>query len=123
MVRTSLTLIGYWVADEAPFWPDPHAFVDPSWDVEERELVEEYLGRGFISRAYMGFAPCRMCGINNGSLELTDGTYVWPEGLLHYVVDHDVRLPTEFVAHVAAQTEAHESATHDDSWWRRRRGD
>jgi hypothetical protein len=31
---------------------------------------------------------------------MTDGVYCWPEGLAHYINEHDVRLPAEFVAHV-----------------------
>lgn len=26
--------------------------------------------------------------MNNGAVEYTDGTYVWPEGLAHYIYDH-----------------------------------
>lgn len=48
----------------------------------------------------MGYSPCRLCGDNDGALELSDGVFVWPEGLRHYVVDHGVRLPQEFVSHV-----------------------
>jgi len=38
--------------------------------------------------------------VEMGSSDLTDGVYVWPEGLVHYVEKHNVRLPTEFVKHV-----------------------
>jgi hypothetical protein len=38
-----------------------------------------------------------------GSTDRNDGTFVWPEGLLHYVERHDVRLPAAFVAHVERQ--------------------
>jgi hypothetical protein len=35
----------------------------------------------------------------NGCAELTDGTHlVWPEGLAHYVEEHNVRLPDEIIA-------------------------
>jgi hypothetical protein len=43
-----------------------------------------------------------VCGQQNGSRELGDAFYLWPEGLAHYVTDHDVRLPDEFVVHVAS---------------------
>ena len=33
-----------------------------------------------------------------GCATLTDGKYVWPEGLAHYVSAHAVRLPEDFVA-------------------------
>ena len=34
-----------------------------------------------------------------GCTTLTDGKYVWPEGLAHYVSEHAVRLPEDFVRH------------------------
>jgi hypothetical protein len=68
----------------------------------------------------MGMSPCRFCGIDNGYSEMSDGPYLWPSGLDHYVDEHDVRLPAEFVAHAVARLEALETATVDDSWWRNR---
>lgn len=118
IVLPQLTLIGYWTGEFAPGWPDPADFVDDTRDTHERDSVADYLGRGFVVRAYMGFSPCRLCGKDNGCLELSDGTYVWPEGLAHYVVDHDVRLPERFVAHALAMAEAYETSDRDESWWR-----
>ena len=37
-----------------------------------------------------------------GDSDLTDGTWVWPEGLVHYVDAHRLPLPKEFVDHVLA---------------------
>lgn len=34
-----------------------------------------------------------------GRTDVSDGTFVWPSGLAHYVERHDVRLPPWFVAH------------------------
>ncbi|MBK8867402.1 MAG: hypothetical protein V9G15_13025 [Dermatophilaceae bacterium] len=45
-------------------------------------------------------------------------TFVWPEGLAHYVQDHDVRLPEWFVTHVRASIVEREQAVVDDAWWR-----
>ena len=41
--------------------------------------------------------------VDMGCRELSDGTYVWPEGLAHYVEEHNVRLPQQFVDHVLAE--------------------
>ena len=117
-IRPELILIGYWRGEHAVGWPDPSAFVDVTWDELERDLVARYLGRGFVVRAYMGYSPCRVCGCNNGCLELSDGVYVWPEGLAHYLVDHGVRPPEPFVSHVLSRIEAFETAGRDESWWR-----
>ncbi len=40
------------------------------------------------------------CGIIGAPHILTDGTYVWPAILAHYVERHHVRLPGEFVSHM-----------------------
>lgn len=118
MVRPELILIGYWAGERTAGWPSPADFVDESWDSDTREQVADYLQRGFVVRAYMGYSPCRICGRNNGTLELSDGTFVWPDGLVHYVVDHAVRLPHEFVTHVLSEIASYETADRDESWWR-----
>jgi hypothetical protein len=37
-----------------------------------------------------------------GSSDLSDGFWVWPEGLAHYIEDHHVVLPDDFIRHVLA---------------------
>ncbi|MFL6172915.1 MAG: hypothetical protein ACJ716_08480, partial [Marmoricola sp.] len=113
--------IGYWSGgyglDDG--WPDVSGFVDPSWDEDERIDVGLYLQSGLVARAWMGYSPCRLCDEQkNGNLDLTDGVYIWPEGLAHYVREHQVRLPRDFVAHVRARAELADDVTVDDSWWR-----
>lgn len=93
------------------------------WSEDEREDVTDYLRHGQVTRASMGYSPCRMCDKrDNGCLELTDGTYVWPEGLAHCIAEHGVRLPQEFVQHVVRSQEALEAAEVDETWWLRQRG-
>lgn len=113
-----LIVLGYWDRPGTrPGWPRPQNFVDLDWDVDERDMVADYLARGIVSRAYMGYSGCRMCGARNGTLELTDGEFVWPDGLRHYVVDHAVRLPARFVDHVRERIELLETAPRDEAWW------
>ena len=113
-----LTLIGYWRNEQHPELPDPHDFVDLLWDEEERAAVASYLDHGFIPWTGMGFSPCRICGKPNGSLERTDWTYLWPEGLGHYVTEHAVRLPGEVVEHIRTRLAELESVEAvDDTWW------
>lgn len=72
----------------------------------------------FVARAYMGYTTCRIFGAQNGSLELADGVYVWPEGLAHYVTAHAIRMPDVFVDHERTLTDGIESADIDETWWR-----
>ena len=81
-------------------WPDVLDFVDPTWDAAARQAVADHLRQGVRTNPYRGLSPCRICGRSNGSAERTDGVYCWPEGLAHYVIEHQVRLPDAFVAHV-----------------------
>ena len=113
-----LILIGYWFGPGEPGYPVAADFVDPDWDPDERSDVIDHLQRGFVKGAFMGISECRFCGKNNGSLELTDGTYTWPEGLAHYLIDHEVRLPSQFVEHVQRMAMTIADATVDKEWWK-----
>ena len=114
-----LTLIGYWdgpLTDHS--WPNPADFIDESWDADERDFIADYLGRGQLVFGFMGYSMCRMCGRENGDLELSDGKYLWPDGLVHYVADHGVRLPSEFVRHAYQVVDDLAEAGREVEWWR-----
>lgn len=113
----NLRVLGLWRSDQRPDLPDPTDLVDPGWGRREKNEVEWYLASGSRGRTYMGYSACRICGQETGSGEYTDGTYVWPEGLLHYVVSHDVRLPAEFVGHALARRSEIDEAPRDEAWW------
>lgn len=95
-------LIGYWIEsllDDRYFPPQELVGELPA---ETKERVIAYLDQGSVFKVYRGFSWCRF-GCNHepmGSAELTDGKWVWPEGLSHYVRDHDVTLPDRFLRHV-----------------------
>lgn len=99
-----LILIGYWHSDEESEYPDPAWFVDPLWDISERTLVINFLKSGVEFNRYCGYSSCRFrCGIMDSDLgdgELTDGVYYWPEGFVHYVEEHNVKPPEDFLGHV-----------------------
>ena len=116
----TLILLGYWDGPEATeSWPDVRHFVDQSWDEQERDFIVGYLRMGWVVWAYMGYSICRICGkADNGDLELSDGTYLWPNGLGHYVAEHGVRLPGWFVSHAHETIEALEEADRGTSQWR-----
>jgi hypothetical protein len=91
---------------EQRLFPDPHALVDPGWERERRGKIADYLRQGRVETVYAGHSQCRFedCGFPTrdmlGTRDFTDGEWLWPEGLWHYVQEHHVRLPAEFVAHM-----------------------
>jgi hypothetical protein len=117
-IQTRLVAIGYWVDVDSPELPNPETFVDLAWDVNERRAIASYLNGGRPTNIGCGCSPCRLCGAANGFDEFTDGTYLWPEGLAHYVLDHAVRLPGEVVQHVLRSSEkANDVGSVDRTWW------
>jgi len=92
--------------------------VDTAWDPDEREVVGHYLNHGLAVVAYMGFSTCRICGRENGNLDLSDGQYIWPSGFAHYVEEHGVRPPQAFIGHVEQMLDELETAPRDATWWK-----
>jgi len=115
--RKSLKLIGYWAPAHhwtgiqtipgKPSWPDIRRAVQPGWRLTDRESLVDYLGSGTYVIGYLGSSSCRFgcCDYYDrlGSQEYTDGEWVWPGGLSHYVERHAVILPDEFVASASAR--------------------
>jgi len=81
--------------------PVPWDYVDETWDENEKFAVLAHLKLGTEFEAWRGFSWCRFrCdGRMSGHRDLTDGTYVWPEGFAHYVEVHNVKPPEEFIRH------------------------
>lgn len=85
--------------------PDPREFVDTHWrdtrkGREEWDAVVAHLRGGRVQDASFGYSWCRICGRNdNGCKDMTDGTYLWPEGYLHYILEHGVKPPQDLIDH------------------------
>jgi hypothetical protein len=96
--------IGHWHTGPPDIQPHPQALVDWTWSLRMRWRMFWYLSRGSEHLRYRGTSYCWFgCWRTHlGSRDFTDGVWVWPEGLAHYVWRHGVRLPDEFVAHAAS---------------------
>jgi hypothetical protein len=119
-----LEAIGFWRSTSVLpdfLLPHPRELVDPDWCLEERRLVASYLRGGASLRGYLGYGEFRFPeGPEHlGTDDLTDGTWVWPEGLEIYVADHAVRLPDAFLCH--AQTRHYQPPMELDAVVLRRR--
>ena len=103
MLRT----IGYWTDSEGHGgkYIHPRDLVDPSWEASRRSRIVMYLRSGVKVYSEVGFSYCRFEGgppdIEMGCWELSDGAYIWPQGLAIYVERYHVRLPNTFIRHMA----------------------
>jgi hypothetical protein len=103
--QNMLKLVGYWSECAADIrWIHPRLLVDPAWESENRPLIVDYLRRGVRLNEDLGYSFCRFQDgppdSAMGNAELTDGVWIWPEGLAVYVEQFDTRLPEEFVGHM-----------------------
>ena len=99
-----MPLIGYWIEDlRDDTLCAPQELVGPLPDDVQSRLAD-YLDAGRSTPfGALGFSWCRfLCGAppeEMGSQELTDGRWLWPQGLSHYVRKHGIILPDEFSSH------------------------
>jgi hypothetical protein len=100
-----LKRVGFWRSDREPSLPDPKMLVDQRWDTAERERVIAYLDASYyVPVAQAGPSWCRFgCSPRPrdiGTQDLTDGTWVFPEGFVHYLRSHGVKPQPEFLEHI-----------------------
>jgi hypothetical protein len=109
---TRLMIVGMWAARRfldttaCIGWIHPQKLQDPGWRTEQRAQILGYLRAGAEWAGYRGHSECRFEGCEAGGLgstDRTDGVWIWPEGLAHYVEHHDVRLPDAFIDTMAAR--------------------
>jgi hypothetical protein len=106
-----LKVVGRWSGGCDPFLPHPRWLVRRHWRAADRPRIVRYLRDAAILFGSFASSYCRFgcfppdeegaCP-EMGGRDLTDGVWVWPQGLAHYVERHAVRLPDEFVATMVA---------------------
>jgi hypothetical protein len=118
-----LVELGFWRVDEGDDTPgrcDPRSLVELPGQATstERAFTAAYLRSGMVESVEHGYSYCRFqCAEAAarprvmGCAALTDGVYVWPEGLAHYVETHGVRLPSSLLEHMRSQTGAEAANT------------
>lgn len=95
-----LIAIGYWNSkffqEDRFIWPQE--LVKDSVNDDMLKL-SSYLSKGKSAIAWKGYSSCRICKKLLGTCCLTDGVYIWPEKLEHYILEHKIYLPDDFVNH------------------------
>jgi len=96
-----LIAVGYWRDDHDESLPTPQSLVGAPYLPSVRDGICRYLDSGVRFMGWLGYSSCRFsCGIPDSQMgvrDLSDGRWVWPEGLSHYVRAHHVLLPEQFL--------------------------
>lgn len=99
---------GLWKSSEADPFDVPifTEVVDPTWLPSDLANLAAYLRTCPVSIT-SGAQPalCPLCGhtLTELSAQRSDGVWVWPSSLSHYVEAHHVRLPNRMVEHIRAR--------------------
>jgi len=88
---------GFWKSSYEPDLPSPVPN-DMPWEGQElfvqRLIQVERLAK---MTAYKGMSRCRVCECSNGSREYSYNGWVWPAGLMHYIIEHNIQPSDEFI--------------------------
>ena len=109
--------IGYWRSTDHPELPDPAELVDESQDEGIRSLVSRYFAYGTLRVSRSGQIACHLCDETFPDVDFTDGEYVWPMSLAHYVDAHAVRLPYTVERYVLLTFRDVLASEADTDWW------
>jgi len=101
-----LNAVGYWRDADHPELPEPGDLAAPGWCAERMDRIAWYLRCGNPLPSSPRDSACRFrCGVpaeEIGNRDMTDGVWAWPEGLVHYVEKHEVRLPATLISGMRA---------------------
>jgi hypothetical protein len=94
---------GFWgAADGDGKLPSVFSCVDAEWLPADRNQLIEYLSQCPVAAAAASLrTPCLICGtpLCSSSYQ-SDNQWLWPEDLMHYVIEHNVKLPDALSEHI-----------------------
>ncbi|MEK6833229.1 MAG: hypothetical protein AABY32_04225 [Nanoarchaeota archaeon] len=85
---------GYYEKNNKYIWPQE---IISKNKIENKDKIVQYLSKGSDAICWRGFAGCRICDTLLGTRCLSDGTWIWPQRLEHYIIEHNIVLPEEFI--------------------------
>ena len=95
--------VGFWWSPEEFKLPKPYPRKS-SWKGRITFLNNLVLLQKIAqNKRYKGWSDCRCCKKPNGSGEYVYKKWVWPEGLYHYVYEHNIKPDKEFVDYVISK--------------------
>jgi hypothetical protein len=81
--------------------PSVFSAVDPSWEPDDKDQLVTYLTQTVVVEATTWMTTCPLCPSELPTLNYqSDGVWLWPQSLAHYVVWHSVVIPDRFAEHI-----------------------
>lgn len=95
---------GFWQVDAEndAHLPLLETWIAPAWQPEDREELLSYIENAPLVVASSNLkSPCLICGaLQNSSDFRSDGDWLWPADLAHYISQHRVRIPDSMIQHI-----------------------
>lgn len=104
MSNKTKIFFGFWTIDENCDYGLPllEHVIDDNWIPYDKTILLNYLNKSPIVVA--GSFPeikCELCDEKvRTSVYSSDGVWLWPTDLVHYVSEHAVKLPIDFIEHI-----------------------
>ncbi len=94
---------GFWRSDDGELdLPQVEAVADADWSgFEQKKVVSYLLNAPLVVVASGPNSKCLLCEeLCGSSAYRSDGCWLWPDDLAHYVDQHNVSLPPSFLTHL-----------------------
>lgn len=95
---------GFWRVDAGndSHLPLLSTWTAPEWQPEDRDALLSYVENAPLVVASSDLkSPCLVCGAFQSSSDFrSDGDWLWPADLVHYISQHRVRLPESMILHI-----------------------
>jgi hypothetical protein len=83
--------------------PNIESFIDSNWHPEDKSLIVNYLrtSPNVVASSAMP-TSCMLCEerLGDPGSFFSDGYWLWPERLVHYIEKHNLRIPDEMVKYI-----------------------
>jgi len=92
---------GFWGKPGSKTSFEQSATIDHNLEKNQKERIINYLSQSPLVCGAYGIVACQRCEKKfKGPNIHSDGVWVWPGTLMHYVQEHDVSLPKDFLKHI-----------------------
>ncbi len=71
--------------------------------IENKDKILKYLNNGYKVSTLSTMKQCEVCMSSAGPVSyFTDGYWIWPKWLNHYLTEHNIELPEKFLKKMKA---------------------